>query len=130
MILILEFMNIYFSQRNPIAFHDLQKYYSKAWAHFTHHKENFLRKSIEDNLKRGIKEKLFHPDLNVNIVSRLRMEQVECVFNHELFPASHFNMQSVHDQSMKLYMYGITTLKGHQLINKYLSKLNKKKQKV
>lgn len=130
MILILEFMNIYFSQRNPIAFHDLQKYYPKAWAHFTHHKENFLRKSIEDNLKRGIKEKLFHPDLNVNIVSRLRMEQVECVFNHELFPASHFNMQSVHDQSMKLYMYGITTLKGHQLINKYLSKLNKKKQKV
>ena len=130
MILILEFMNIYFAQRNPTLYYDLQKYYPKAWTHFTHHKENFIRKSIEDNLKRGIKEKLFHSDLAVKIVSRLRMEHIECVFNHELFPVHQFNLQSVHEQSMKLYMYGITTLKGHQLINKYLSKLNKKKQKA
>lgn len=130
LILIMEFMNQYFSQRNPTAFHDLQKYHTKAWGLFLHHKEHFLRKGIEENLKRGIKEKLFHADLNIKIVSKLRMEQIECVFDPQIFPINEFNIQQVHVHSMKLYAYGITTIKGHQLINKYLSKLNKKKQKI
>lgn len=130
MILILEFVNAYFARRNPTAFHDLQRFYPRAWAHFTHHKENFLRKSIADNLKRGMKEKLYRTDMDFEIVSRLRMEQIECVFNNQLFPAEKFNLQRVHLHSMKLYMFGIVSLKGHQLINKYLSKLNKKNQKA
>lgn len=130
MILILEFINQYFSKRNPTAFHDLQKYHPEAWKHFINHKHNFLRKSIEENLKRGMKEGLYRKDLDIRIISRLRMEQVDAVFNGEIFPTPDFNLSEVHVHSMKLYMYGITTLKGHQLIDKCLLKLNKKKKKV
>lgn len=127
MILILEFINQFFSKRNPTAFHDLQKYHPNAWKHFLNHKNNFLRKSIEDNLKWGLKEGLYRKDIDIRIISRLRMEQVEAVFNDDIFPTPDFNLSEVHVHSMKFYMYGITSIKGHQLINECLLKLNKKK---
>ncbi len=126
MILILEFIHQFFSRRNPTAFHDLQKYHPQAWKIFLDHKYNFLRRSIENNLKRGIKEGLYRKDLDIQTISRLRMAQVDAVFNGEIFPIPEFNLSEVHVHSMKFYMYGITSLKGHQLINKCLLKLKSK----
>jgi TetR/AcrR family transcriptional regulator, cholesterol catabolism regulator len=40
-------------------------------------------------------------------------------FNPFIFPTPKFNIQKVQLQFIEHYLYGICTLKGHKLINKY-----------
>ena len=108
-----------FSQVNPSAFYDLQKYYPKSWALFKSFKENCVLRMVEDTLKRGVKEKLIRPDINTKILARLRMEEIDMGFNPILFPPDKFKILDVQIALIDHFLYGICTLKGHKLINKY-----------
>ena len=74
---------------------------------------------VEETLLRGTKQNLIRPDINVKILSRLRMEQIEMGFNPAIFPPDKFKIVEVQLSMLDHFLYGICTLRGHKLINKY-----------
>jgi len=110
---------------NLVCYHDLQRYYPEAYQYLQSHKESYLYECISKNLQEGIEQGLYRDDLDVDIISRFRMESAMLVFQNDLFPQEKFSAVKVSTQIFSHYMYGIATLKGYKLISAYLNKLNK-----
>lgn len=104
---------------HPSIFYDLQKYHPQAWQVWVDHKNQFILKNIIDNLHRGIAEGLYRADLDIEVLSRLRLTQVELVFNMDLYPPRQFDPGRVQQVCLEHFMLGTATLRGHKLINEY-----------
>jgi AcrR family transcriptional regulator len=111
-------MGVMFSQINPNAFYDLQKYHPKSWDLMKAFKEDCIERLLEDAMQKGIKDGIIRPDINTRIMTKLRMEEVEMGFNPNLFPPDKFKILDVQLALLDHFLHGICTLKGHKLINK------------
>jgi AcrR family transcriptional regulator len=108
-----------FSNIHPSIFHDLRKYYPTAWTLFRAHKSGFILEQITRNLRRGIAEGLFRADLDVEVLARLNLAQIELAFDPELYPPAEFDPMRVNKVYDEHFLLGVATLKGHRLFNKY-----------
>ncbi len=116
---IMKHMGKVIGQVNPSFFYDLQKYHPETWKLFKEFKEDFILKMVEGTLVRGVKQGFIRPEINVKIISKMRMEQIEMGFNPAVFPPDKFQLLDVQLAMIDHFLYGICTLKGHKLINKY-----------
>jgi AcrR family transcriptional regulator len=114
-----EHIKVSFQNLGSSVLYDVQKFHPKAWAIFLDHKERCIHCSLVENLQKGIKQGLYRPAIDVETLSILRMEEILMGFNPALFPVQKFNLQKVQVQFIEHFLYGICTLKGHKLINKY-----------
>ncbi len=114
-----------FKGMNPVCFVDLQRYYSKAYKYMEHFKQTKLHDCIKKNIEDGIEQGLFRENINSEIIARYRMESVFMMLHLDVFPKKEFDLIEVNKQTFALYMFGISTLKGHKLITKYFEQLNK-----
>lgn len=105
---------------NPSLFYDMQKYHTDAWLLFKEFRNGYIQEKVKNNLKKGIEEGNYRNDINIDILAKLRIEQVDMAFNPFIFPSDKFNIPQVILELTRHYLYGIATLKGHRLINKYL----------
>jgi AcrR family transcriptional regulator len=108
-----------FSRINPIVIHDMQKYHPDAWSQFQQFKANVLVKTLEDLLTKGIKQGFIRPEIDVKILAKMRVNQVEMGFNTSIFPIAHFSTWKVQYQLLEHFNYGICTIKGHKLLDQY-----------
>ena len=108
-----------FSRINPIVIHDLQKYHADAWKQFQVFKTEVLVHTLEQLLAKGIKQGYIRPDIDVKILARMRVSQVEMGFSTTMFPAAEFSVWKVQTQFMEHFNYGVCTLKGYKLLNQY-----------
>ncbi|KAA9331496.1 TetR/AcrR family transcriptional regulator [Hymenobacter busanensis] len=104
---------------HPSVFHELQKYYPQAWALFEEHKNNFILQKVVANIRRGMEEGLYRPDLDVDVLARLHLAEIELMFNNTVFPPKQFGIQRVNTALVEHFLTGISTLQGHKLINEY-----------
>lgn len=109
-----------FQQMNAGVLFEVQKYFPKAWQTLNGHKYECVLLGIKNNLKKGIEEGLYRPDLNIKLVAQIRLVQLSSVLNQQDFPPLDFDYRSVLAQITELYLYGIATTKGHALIAEYL----------
>lgn len=108
-----------FSKVNPLLFYELQKYHPKSWALIKDFKENFVQTMVEASIEKGKKDGYVREDVNAKIMARLRMEEVDMSFNPQVFSPDKFSVLQVQLALTEHFLYGICTLKGHKLINKY-----------
>jgi AcrR family transcriptional regulator len=106
-----------FSRINPIVFFELSKYYPQTWKEFQNFKTDFIQKMIEDTLTKGQKDGYIRPDINVKLLAKMRVEVIEMTLNSSVF--SQFSMVETQLAITEHFLYGVCTLKGHKLINKY-----------
>jgi hypothetical protein len=111
---------------NPAVLFDLQKYHPGAFRKFHEFKYNFLYNVISSNLKRGIEEELYRPEIDVDIITRLRIESVMLAFNAELFPTNRTHLIYIEQQIFEHFLFGVATAKGLKLIQKYKNQRIKK----
>src|SRR6201989_2477641 len=74
-----------FSRINPIVIHDLQKYHPEAWQQFQDFKATVIVRTLEELLTKGIQQGYIRPDIDVQIMARMRVMQVEMGFNTNVF---------------------------------------------
>lgn len=108
-----------FENMNPSILFDLKRYHLRAWDLFIDVKENFFKKSVRMTLKRGIDERYFRPEIDIDILTILRLEQVQMSFDPRLFPRDKFDFKNVQMQFFDHFVNGIMTDKGR----KYYSEL-------
>lgn len=117
---VMEFVEVMFRNMNPAMLYDLEKYHPGGYKKFLEHKNKFLHDMIRHNLERGIKEELYRPEINVEIMTRFRLESMMLAFNSELFPPSKFNLVELQREIIEHFLYGLATMKGYKLILKYM----------
>src|SRR5574338_757430 len=115
-----------FHNMNPTVLYDLEKFHYISYRKLLKHKNEFLLEVIRKNIKRGIKEELFRPEINADILSRFRLESMMIAFNLDVFPPRKYNLAEVTVEIIEHYLYVLATIKGHKLILKY--KKEKKSQ--
>ncbi|MBL0131025.1 MAG: TetR/AcrR family transcriptional regulator [Chitinophagaceae bacterium] len=115
-----------FRNMNPMVLYDLQKFYFESFQKFLKYKNDFLFEVIHKNIERGIKEELFRPEINTDVLSKFRLESMMLAFNMDIFPPRKYNLAEVTREIIEHYLYGLSTLKGHKLILKYNEQRQKK----
>ena len=119
MLTIAQWADQQFSNIHPSIFHDLKKYHPAAWELFGAHKNTFILEQITQNLRRGMAEGLFRPDLDVEVLARLSLAQIELAFDPALYPPAQFAPARVNRVFDEHFLLGVATLKGHKLINQF-----------
>jgi AcrR family transcriptional regulator len=119
MLLLSKWADEQFSNIHPSIFNDMKKYHPAAWELFKSHKNTFILAQITQNLRRGMAEGLFRADLDVEVLARLNLAQIELAFDSELYPAAQFSPMRVNQVFDEHFLLGVATLKGHKLINQY-----------
>jgi AcrR family transcriptional regulator len=117
--LTMEMVQEMMANMNPAIFYDLQKYHPKAFIKFNEHRNTFLYKVVKDNLEWGIEEGLYRPEINIDVTTKVRLETMFLPFNPDVFPYNKYRLVDVETETLEHYLYGIATLKGHKLIEKY-----------
>lgn len=115
-----------FNNMNPMLLHDLEKFHFKAYKKFKEHKSKFLAKIIRENIEWGIRDELFRPDINVDVMCKFRLESMMIPFNISVFPPGKYNLASLSEEIIQHFVYGLATIKGHKLIQKYNEQRQKK----
>jgi TetR/AcrR family transcriptional regulator, cholesterol catabolism regulator len=118
-LLAFDMMQEMFANMNPSVVYDLEKYHPAVSKKIQHHKQVFLYQVIKQNLERGIKEELYRPEINADVLTRFRIESMMLAFNTELFPNNRTQFVSIQEQIMEHFLYGVSTVKGHKMIQKY-----------
>jgi len=89
------------------------------------HKNKFLLQIIRHNLEWGVKEELYRSDIDVDILSKFRLESIMIPFNIDLYPPSRYKLVEVTKVIIEHFVFGIASMKGHKLILKYQQHRNK-----
>ncbi|MBN1387778.1 MAG: TetR/AcrR family transcriptional regulator [Bacteroidales bacterium] len=111
--------SLHFSNTNPTYFMDLKKYHYKVY-------EMICQKGDIKNyemslamLRRGIEEKIFRDDINIEIVNTGIHSAIDAIRdNEDLLPEKYSSFEIV-DNLLFNFLLGIATPEGQQLINKY-----------
>jgi AcrR family transcriptional regulator len=109
---------------SPLLIFEMQKYYPEIWQLMREQDEKINLPALTHNLEKGIKEGLYRPDINVEVVARLRLALVEASLDERIFPSDKFNQNEIQIQVSNFYLYGLLTEKGQQqlaIISKQLS---------
>ncbi|MEN7548234.1 TetR/AcrR family transcriptional regulator [Rapidithrix thailandica] len=104
---------------NPTLLYDMQKYYPKAWECFVSFREHCALDLLSETLRKGIDQGYFRSGLNIEIISRMRMENVEMAFNTKVFPPKEFELAEVQLQMFDHFIHGICTRKGLEYLENY-----------
>jgi hypothetical protein len=108
-----------FSKINPIVFHELNKYYPETWKEFQKFKNGFIQEMVERSLINGQKDGYIRNDIDTKLMAKLRVENIEMTLNGALFTTERPNLIDTQMAITEHFLYGVCTLKGHKLINKY-----------
>lgn len=108
-----------FSNMNPMVLYDMEKFHFKAYQRFLEHKNKFILRVIKENLEWGIKDELYRPDINVDVLAKYRIESMMIPFNIMAFPPGKYNLAVTSAIILENFTYGLATVKGHKLIQKY-----------
>ena len=127
--LAMDFMMEIFKSMNPSLVFDMQKYYPGAFLKFSEHKNDYLQGMIKTNILRGIEEELYREDLQVEILSRFRVESMMLPFNPDFQSKVKFNLAVIEEELILHFLFGMVSLKGYKMAIKYQQD-RIKKQKV
>jgi len=112
---------------NPMLLYDMEKFHYRAYQRFREHKDKFLMQIIRDNIEWGIRDELYRADVNVDVMSKYRIEAMMIPFNVTVFPPGKYNLAEISSLLIENFTYGLATIKGHKLIQKYHDQQKKQK---
>jgi AcrR family transcriptional regulator len=104
---------------NPTILYDIQRGHPETFKKFTEYKYNFLFDLMKKNVERGIEEGLYRPEINAELISKVRLETIVLAFNEEIFPKNQYSLLYIQQEMMQYFLYAMATPKGYKLITKY-----------
>lgn len=111
-----------FNEMNPYTLFDIKKYYPRAWELIHQHKYTFVLQCIKNDLHEGMECGIFRDDLNVDILSIMRLEQVQMGFDQAIYAPNLFSFIDVQIEFLNHFIRGILTQKGLEIYNEYTQK--------
>lgn len=109
---------------NPLMIRDQQQYYPESWALTQDYLSNYSYHQNSGVLNRGILQGYFRRDINLQLVTKIIMEQFFMMINPVAFPPERYNLAEVFRSIYLYYVRGICTERGGKLAEEYFAKNN------
>lgn len=97
---------------NPIYMDDLQLYYPKVYDRSVNKSREELILDFEELLTRGVEEGFFRSNINVKLVARIFVEQINAMSDREAFPLNKYPTSELFEALLLNFIRGISTLEG------------------
>jgi len=108
----------------PAPFYgELQTDFPKAWALGMEHLATYSAPQLQQLLNDGIRSRLFRSDININLVTKLLMEQLNMMLNPAVFPPDRYNMAEVFRSIFLYYIRGLCTDEGARISAEHFARL-------
>jgi len=104
---------------NPIFFLDLQKFHPQALNRFQEFKQNCAFKHIERNINKGIEAGFYRNEIDVEFTAKYRLSQLDMLLFGNYYSFEKISFTKSHELLLDMFVYGICTAKGHQMLNDY-----------
>ena len=86
------------------------------------HKEDFVLGCVKSNLERGISEDIYRNNINPDIISKLYIQKIDCIFDPAIFPVGKFTFFQVYMELMRYHIRGVANDKGVSYLTKTIGK--------
>lgn len=106
---------------NPVFISDMQKY-PEAWQLSLQHLSDNNRHVNAEILNRGILQGYFRKDINLQLVTKIILEQFFMMINPAVFPPDRYDLSEVFRSIYLYYVRGICTDSGGRLAEDFFSK--------
>jgi AcrR family transcriptional regulator len=122
--LVMQMLDKQFRNMKPFVLLDLQRYHSAAYDAFLTYRDSSLQSTIRQNLQRGIREGLFRPDLDVDILTKYRLSTAMLCFQPDVFAPGLYEMGKVQRILLEHFLYGLVSSEGYERIKKHQLQLS------
>jgi AcrR family transcriptional regulator len=112
------------TQMNPRLLFEIQKYFPNAFKLFAEHSETCIHENLIADFKKGAQFGYFRNDVDFELLARLRMAEVNFVFNPDFYPNNKLPLFETQLVLLDIFMRGILTEKGLTLYTSYQNNLN------
>lgn len=97
---------------NPMVIMEIQKYFPEAWRMFEEFKERVIQEDLVNVLEKGKQLGYFRPEIDSQILAKVRINQITSAFDAEKFGLADYNMAEEQMVLMDHFLHGIFTEKG------------------
>ncbi|WP_242921863.1 TetR/AcrR family transcriptional regulator [Pontibacter liquoris] len=109
---------------NPLYVIDMQQHYPEVWQLALEHFNTYSYHEVLNVLNKGIMQNLFRKDVNLQLVTKIILEQVTMLLNPAIFPPERYNLGEVFRSIFLYYLRGICTDQGGKLAEEFFSRHN------
>ena len=102
---------------------DLQTGFPQAWAAAMEHLASYSAPQLQQLLNDGIRTRLFRSDINIHLVTKVLMEQLNLLLNPQIFPPDRYNMSEVFRSIFLYYIRGLCTDEGARIAAEHFARL-------
>jgi AcrR family transcriptional regulator len=107
---------------NPILYSQLQERYPAAWEIAQGHLHSYSYPQITGILNKGVLEGHFRRDINIQLVTKVILEQLLMMLNPVVFPPERYNLAEVFRSIYLYYIRGICTESGARLAEAFFAR--------
>ncbi len=113
------------AQMNPSILWDLEKFHPITYKKFAEFRDKYLYKVVKENIEWGLKDGLYRADMDVDVITKLRLVTMFIPFNQDIFPSQSYSLAMVESETLEHFLYGMATAKAHKIIARYKQQRSK-----
>jgi hypothetical protein len=102
---------------------DLQTGFPQTWEAVLEHLNSYSAPQLQQLLNDGIRARLFRSDINIQLVTKILIEQLNLLLNPQVFPPDRYNMREVFRSIFLYYIRGICTEEGARIAAEHFARL-------
>jgi AcrR family transcriptional regulator len=106
---------------HPSYFIQIQYFYPQAWQAYTRHTQMHLYFTLYELVNKGVVQGYFRGDINLDIITKVLIEQINIMYNTHLFPAYRYQTAEVFRNIFYYYLKGISTSEGANLLQNFFA---------
>ncbi|MEE9373509.1 MAG: TetR/AcrR family transcriptional regulator [Saprospiraceae bacterium] len=103
----------------PTIIHDLKKYYKNVWQMIKEFGDKEFGEVIISNINKGIKEGLYRPDINSEIIAKLFGVKSWSIVDETNFSITDFKIDDLLQEHILYHLHGILSEKGRENLKNY-----------
>lgn len=97
---------------NPMVIMEIQKYFPEAWKMFENFKVQVIMEDLINVIEKGKRLGYFRPEIDSQILAKVRINQITSGFDPENFSRTDFNLAEEQMVLLDHFLHGIFTEKG------------------
>ena len=111
------------TQMPDTFYSELQAGFPQSWEAVLGHLNTYSSPQLQQLLNDGIRARLFRSDINIQLVTKIILEQCNMMLNPQVFPPDRFNMAEVFRSIFLYYIRGICTDEGARIAAEHFARL-------
>ena len=112
LMLLSKYIDKHIASFNPVFSFDLKKFYPEVYKESLEKKRTVAYHYICENIRKGISEEIYRPDLNIDLVARLYVRKLEDLHQTDYYDRKEVGTDEVFRVMIENHIRGISNEKG------------------